>query len=160
MKSRQANVAMSAREESEFAETKGISALDALKQDVAALTEMVSCHQFAKKALSILSYLTEKWDVDIEIEAGEVSPQECIEICWPYIKSLRTGPPPTGTDNVQAGAGFEGEDPSSHRVPPPMDRAISETIQHPLFKPLLELRQLRPTDRNTLRQAGFYMPDE
>ncbi|KAG8406131.1 hypothetical protein J3458_021458 [Metarhizium acridum] len=77
------------REGPESAKRTGFSALGDLKEDVTALEEMAQCHPFARKALSILSYLTQAWKVDIEVEVGDISLQECIEICRPYDQRLQ-----------------------------------------------------------------------
>ncbi|OAA45381.1 Transcription factor [Metarhizium rileyi] len=143
----QANYPASRRDEPEFAETT-----DALEQDIAMLTEMKHCHPFASKALSILSYLTDKWAVNVEIEAGPIPLQDCIEICWPYSRCLQCNPP-RGLGSEDASSGFGGN--SSQQGALRMTKATIESIQHPLLLPILELRQEMPPTTKVLRQAGF-----
>ncbi|KAH0593596.1 hypothetical protein MHUMG1_08734 [Metarhizium humberi] len=66
------------------AKRAGFSALRGLEEDVTSLEEMEQCHPFAKKVLSILCYPMKAWNVHVEVEAGEISLQDCIELCRPY----------------------------------------------------------------------------
>ena len=110
---------------------------------------MTQCHPLAGKALRIISYLTEKWGVGIDIDAGEVPLQDCVDICWPYNRSLQYGPP-LGLSDEDSVFGLEDQGAGLR-----MTEITMESLQHPLFSPFLELRKQTSVTETALRQAGF-----
>lgn len=117
-----------------------ISAFSALDQVVSSLQEMKQCHLLADKALKMLSILTEKWGVGILIDAGTISLQDCIEVCWPYNRGVQYHPP----------RGL-GEAEGTLR----MAQMTINCIKHPLFLPLLALKHPTDLTEDSLRQTGF-----
>ncbi|KAG5930904.1 hypothetical protein E4U53_002062, partial [Claviceps sorghi] len=128
-------------------------ALLALRADVAALEDMTQSHHLARKALSILGVLFRKWRVGIDIEADDISLQDCIDICWPYSRTCRRGPPrgfsadPLDRDADEAEWPGEGWIRTAEKTP--------RSVQHPLFVPLLELRRRTRLTERALQRAGF-----
>ncbi|KAG8409417.1 hypothetical protein J3459_017520 [Metarhizium acridum] len=137
------------REGPESAKRTGFSALGDLKEDVTALEEMAQCHPFARKALSILSYLTQAWKVDIEVEVGDISLQECIEICRPYDQRLQYD----STSRI-GGEDFI-SDIKKRQGTNSMMQTTTDCPEHGLFSPFVQLRDRMTVTQEALRQAGF-----
>lgn len=144
-----ANSAASERGTSENTKRACFSALEALDKDISALAEMTQCHPLAEKALSIISFLVDEWNVGIEVDAGEISLQDCIEICRPYDRRLQYLPIP-GFFGKGSIAEMRRSQPTS-----PMTEAPINSSQHPLFSPFVHLRQQTTVTDHALRQAGF-----
>jgi hypothetical protein len=50
---------------------------EAVKQGIASLAEMTTCHHIAEQALHIIRYLAKKWNIDVNIETGAaLNPEE------------------------------------------------------------------------------------
>ncbi|KAG6042772.1 hypothetical protein E4U39_005462 [Claviceps sp. Clav50 group G5] len=128
------------------------ASFSALRADVAMLENMTQSHHLARKALGILAMLFEKWDVDIEIAAARVSLQDCIDLCWPYNWTHQQRGPPLGFSSEHLNWEMD-EDGKEEQVR--ITEMTTESLQHPLFVPLLELRKYGGLTEEALDRAGF-----
>ncbi|KAG5999102.1 hypothetical protein E4U43_002276 [Claviceps pusilla] len=134
------------------APSRNSAVLNALRADVAALEDMTQSHHLAQKALSILGVLFQKWGIEIETRAGEISLQDCIDICWPFNRTRLQGPPLGFSAEhldreMEEGGWPEGRIRTTEKT--------VESVQHPLFVPLLELRRRTGLTEGALGRGGF-----
>ncbi|KAG5972602.1 hypothetical protein E4U58_006322 [Claviceps cyperi] len=122
-----------------------------LRADVAVLENMTQSHHLARKALGVLAMLFEKWNVDIEITAARVSLQDCIDLCWPYNWTHQRGPPlGFGSEHLDWEMNEHGKEEQVR-----ITEITAESLQHPLFVPLLEFRKYGGLTDEALDRAGF-----
>lgn len=143
------SVVVAEREGPMPAKRAGLSALGGLEEDVMSLEEMEQCHPFAKKVLSILSYLMKAWNVHVEVEAGEISLQDCIEIYRPYDQSPQFDST-LGVDGEDFIADFKKRQGTNSMIQTAIGRP-----DHCLFSPFVQLRNQMIGTQRALGQAGF-----
>ncbi|PNY29440.1 Nitrogen assimilation transcription factor nit-4 [Tolypocladium capitatum] len=127
---------------------------EALKQGIADLTDMVPCHHFAEQALNILRYLAKKWNIDVDMDGGDVNlnPEEYDRLVRPYTSSLNFFAPSVGSDDF--GADWGGGRVLPEDAPQAVEKA-AESMENPLFWPFpMQGRPMLPTGKE-LEQAGF-----
>ncbi|KAG5982006.1 hypothetical protein E4U55_002420 [Claviceps digitariae] len=128
------------------------AAFNALRADVSALEDMTQSHHLARKAISILGVLFQKWGIEIEMDTEEISLQDCIDICWPYNHTYQRGPP-LGFSAEHLDREMEEKEWPEGRIR--TTEKTVESVRHPLFVPLLEMRRRTRLTEEALGRAGF-----
>ncbi|KAG6009213.1 hypothetical protein E4U21_003066 [Claviceps maximensis] len=131
------------------------AALSALRADVAGLEAMTQSHHLSRKALGVLGVLFRKWGVgiDIQMEATEIALQDCMDICWPFNRT-RLWAPPLGFSAEHLDREMEHQDGWPEGRIRTTDKTV-ESVQHPLFVPMLELQRRTRLTEGALGRAGF-----
>lgn len=125
---------------------------EALNQGIADLTEMAPCHHFAEQALNILRYLAKKWNIEVNIEGGDLPPEEYDRLVKANTNSLNFFAPDVGTDDSVClwGAGQNVVAGEPHMVGKSADK-----MENPLFWPFpMQGRPMVPAGKD-LERAGF-----
>lgn len=126
---------------------------EALKRGIADLTEMAPCHHFAEQALNILRYLAKKWNIEVDFENNNLTPEDYDRLVRPYTSSLNFFAPNVGVEDFICDWGS-----GNRLVGNEQNRQVekaAESIQNPLFWPFpMQGRPILPTGKE-LEQAGF-----
>ncbi|TWU71340.1 hypothetical protein ED733_002248 [Metarhizium rileyi] len=126
---------------------------EALKRGIADLTEMAPCHHFAEQALKILRYLAKKWNIEVDFDNSNITPDDYDRLVRPYASSLNFFAPNVGVDDFICDWGS-----GNRLVGIEESRQVektAESMQNPLFWPFpMQGRPILPTGKE-LEQAGF-----
>lgn len=126
---------------------------ESLKQGISDLEEMSPCHRFAEQAVNILRYLSKKWNIDVDIDAGKTPAEDYERLVKPYTSSLNFFAPDIRDEDFicdwSAGK-FMGAAEGG-----PGTQKSSEDMENPLFWPFpMQGGPILPTGKE-LEQAGF-----
>ncbi|KAK9442167.1 fungal specific transcription factor [Metarhizium brunneum] len=126
---------------------------EVLKKGIADLTEMAPCHHFAEQALNILRYLAKKWNIEVDFDNSNLTPEDYDRLVRPYSSSLNFFAPNVGVEDFICDWGS-----GNRLVGSEQGRQVekaAETLQNPLFWPFpMQGRPILPTGKE-LEQAGF-----
>ncbi len=82
----------------------GIAGPEHLRQGVADLKEMAECHGFAARAIDILRYLLDRWDIDFQVQAGDKN-IDLSKLCRTDSTSFNQFCPNVDTTDMENGLG-------------------------------------------------------
>ncbi|KAH7204904.1 fungal-specific transcription factor domain-containing protein [Fusarium oxysporum] len=126
---------------------------EAVKQGIARLSEMTSCHHIAEQGLHLLRYLAKKWDIVVNIETGAaLDPEEEERL----VKSLGGivnffSPTVVVQDSVSDSAADNDVSEATSCEP---GKAV-ENLEDPLVLPSVMQRRLVFSKNKALEEAGF-----
>jgi hypothetical protein len=123
------------------------------KQGIASLAEMTPCHHIAEQAPHILCYLAKKWNVDVDLNTGTaLKPEEYERFIRSSAGSLNsfllTMIVEDSTFHWDMGKEVEGR--TSRQL-----EKMAESVEDPLFWPLLMQRRPVLSKGKELEEAGF-----
>ncbi|KHN94392.1 uncharacterized protein MAM_07708 [Metarhizium album ARSEF 1941] len=128
---------------------------EALKKGIADLTEMAPCHHFAEQALNILRYLAKKWNIEVDFDNNNLTPEDYDRLVRPYTSSLNFFAPNVGVEDFICDWGS-----GNRLVANEQGRLVekaAESLENPLFWPFpMQGRPMLPTGKE-LEQVGFAM---
>ncbi|KAI9163724.1 Nitrogen assimilation transcription factor nit-4 [Paramyrothecium foliicola] len=126
---------------------------ESISQGIADLTEMAPCHHFAEQALNILRYLAKKWDIEVDIDAEKLPPEDYDRLVKPYTSSLNFfAPNVQSTDFICDWGPIQ---PMSGGGDLNAAQKSGDNMENPLFWPFpMQGRPMLPSGEE-LEQAGF-----
>ncbi|KAL5585841.1 hypothetical protein FOVSG1_013533 [Fusarium oxysporum f. sp. vasinfectum] len=126
---------------------------EAVKQGIARLSEMTSCHDIAEQGLHLLRYLAKKWDIVVNIETGAALDPEEEEGLVRSLGGIVNFFSPTVVvqDSVSDSAADNDVSEATSCEP---GKAV-ENLEDPLVLPSLMQRRLIFSKNKALEEAGF-----